>query len=1072
MVPGRYSYSSNRLECLATSFVRVFGGPEADPLAPVWVIVPNAGVARWLGFQVADQSGVSCNYDFLFPGHFVERLAGFSDQRSTRSLDVRDWVWPVYEILADSVSLGGDNPLPHYLEDGDPLKRMQLAFALARFLDQACLYRYEQVLSWEREGKPVEWQGRLWKKLCQRLPHLSHPARSLESLRSECAHSTPPMLPRRVAFFAVSALPPLYFDFVNAISQRCEVHLFHLQPSALYFGDHHDPKQQARKALSKTKKSAETEAVANPLLASWGAQGRDFLNLLLDMDFNPVEETFVPGDDGHLLQQLQNDILEDRNRSLTGGSKLVWEPDDRSLSLGVCHSPLREVEVLYDVILDALEKDPELQPRDILVLTPSMGDYVPLVEAVFGLPEDPRLRLPYSLADRSPQAELPLVDVLLRVVALAGGRVTSREIMELLESPVFRERFQLMDEDLVQIREWIVETGIRWGLDAEGRKSLLDVGFEENSWSFGIKRLLLGLAVPGNRGTTFSGIMPYPEMEGDRLVVLERFLEAFSVLENFLRQVARPRSLKSWVSSLEYLLGQLTPEKEHYNRSRLLIQDALIGLGNSVEGTGDEAVPVQAVHYFLQRYFEDSYRSGGFLNGGITFAELTPLRSVPAKMICVLGLNDLSFPRHETPSPFRLANDRFRPGDRDIRKQDQYLFLETLLSARQKLYLSYTGFSLRNPGQSPPSVLVSQLFDYLEMAVAWPDERGAQVLVAEHAMTVFSPLYFEPESPVFSYSHSALQGARTLAGKGAFEPMPTSVPDLKPEDTDEEISLEELCQAILDPTAYFASSTLGIKTAREKELLLEDEPMTIEWREDYRLKTSLLGGGGEGEDFDSLYERERSLGILPIGSQGRGALYKVSRSLEPLRERWRELTGHGQERYLPVNLSLGQDRLTGQVGPVYGNKVVLVRPATLKAKDLLKGWLTALAASSLRERASYPDRVVVLAQDGEYAFPVPVDSAEVILLDLLQLRHEARRTTLPLFPHSGYAYAWARWVDNKDPVIALNLAKQKWDSWGYEEKSSGFYPSFWGGGYTLDSRFELLVERLWSPLCKNLEVVS
>lgn len=1069
MSPGLYSYPSNRLECLAVSFARIFGDKMEDPLAPTWVVVPNAGVARWLSFQLADQCGISCNYDFLFPGHFVERLAGLIQETHRQPLSVRDWVWSIYEILGNDKDLG-KSPLGGYLEDGDDLKRMQLAFSLARFFDQICLYRYDRALAWEQEDEPSEWQGRLWKKLCHQLPDLSHPARYLETFRQGCISGNSLRFPRRMAFFAVSALPPLYWEFICAASRSCEVHLFYLQPSSQYYGDHRDPQRQARQALRQPDVPERGMDEGNPLLATWGAQGRDFLNQLVDLNFNPQEEQFVREEEGTLLQQVQNDIWDDCDRSLPRAEKLHWECGDNSLNLAVCHSPLREVEVLYDVILDALEKDRKLRPRDILVLTPSMGDYAPLIEAVFGVPEDPNLRLPYSLADRSPQSELPLVDVLLRIVEVAGGRLTSRDIMELLESSVFRERFRLEDEDLAMIRRWIMETGIRWGLDARTREVSVGVKFEENSWSFGIKRLMLGLAVP-RMERPFAGIMPYPELEGDRLEILERFLEAFSVLEDFFREVAQGCDLKKWIHWLKFLLQRITPEADEYNRSRLLIQDALLALERSTQPSETRNVPVQAMHYFLQRYFSDSYRSGGFLNGGITFAELTPLRAVPAKMICVLGLNDQAFPRHEPPSAFRLENDSVRPGDRDIRKQDQYLFLETLLSARRRLYLSYTGFSLRDPGKSPPSVLVAQLFDYLERAVAWPDERRAKVLVTEHAMTGFSPFYFKPDSQGFSYSKSGLAGARALMGRRDGETESGQREDLEVEDADDTVALDDLFEAISDPTNYFAKRTLGIRGDDSEDPLPEDEPMKLDWLEVYLLKSRLLCDEKSIRNFESQYERERALGTLPVGGPGKRLLIEASVDLDPLLERRRNLVGEYEERYQSIELRLGEKRLQGEVGPIYGETVVLMRPAKTRAKDLLRGWLFALVLSCLSENDGRPRRVVVLSTDSMDSFIVPVDSAEKILLDLIQLRAEAMRRALPLFPISSYEYAHACFIKEKNTSEALSKVVRQWE--GNEEKAErckGFYPLFWRRAEDVfGESFVSLAKRLWKPVFKYLK---
>jgi len=251
------------------------------------------------------------------------------------------------------------------------------------------------VTAWEK-GVEQHWQAELWRQLRQGKP-LNHPVFAFPALSpaDEGLKSRAHLLPHRVSIFGVSFLPPTYLRLFAALSSFMDVNFFLLNPCQEYWGDILSARETSRYLarhgadnLSLTDLHLEE---GNSLLASLGKQGREFFDQwgaeIADHASPPVETFIDPGQDT-LLHLLQRDILhlEGKRRQ-----RHVIAPDDQSLQIHACHGPLREIEVLQDLLLHCFRLDPSLKPTDILVMAPDMGQYAPIVQALFTLPEeDPR----------------------------------------------------------------------------------------------------------------------------------------------------------------------------------------------------------------------------------------------------------------------------------------------------------------------------------------------------------------------------------------------------------------------------------------------------------------------------------------------------------------------------------------------------------------------------------------------------------------------------------------------------------------------------------------------------------
>jgi exodeoxyribonuclease V gamma subunit len=1033
-MPGLILYTSNQLDVIARRLARVVSVPLPSPFLPEIVVVQSLATRRWLSFQLAQLHGICANYAFPFLGDFVAQLVEQACGEG-QAEPIELITWKIDSLLLRCLEQKEFAPVAKYLRDGDPLKRFQLATRLAHLFDQYRVYRPEMVSGWLNSTKPTtgdeSWQASLWQELSE-APGFDQ---ALDRLRTRgFADAAALELPRRVSVFAPASLPPSYLELLFQLARVREVHLFLLRPSREYRGNDPTAKQRARLGLR-----ASNSATGNPLVTSWGKVDADLTDLLLDTEERlgvPIttgSEEFEEFVSTNLLGLLNSDILLAQNR----GAESVGDDDavprvtistgDRSITLHSCHSPMREVEVLYDQLLDCFETMPGLRPRDILVMTPEIEKYAPLIRGVFGYPEKESTRIPYSLADRHPRSESLPIDTFLTLLDLPGSRYTAPQIFAMLGSRALRRRFHFSDEDLSLIRDWIEDTAIRWGVDAADRTRIGLPALDANTWRHGLNRLLLGYAMEGGNKHLFEGILPHDEVEGDGAEVLGRLISAAEALFQLTETFEYPRPLTGWVTPLQQVIEQfLDPAGEDELRDVRFLRmtvDRLRTLGEALEPESE--VEFRLVRHHLTEQLATMEQRGSFFQGGVTFCALKPVRSIPARVVCLLGINDQVFPRRPQANQFDLMARAPRAGDPSARQDDRYSFLETILSAREKLVISYIGRSAIHNKTIPPSVVVSELLDYLNQAFAFPDGQSAKEFVlTEHPLHAFSPRYFGGsglDDRTFSYSGANAEASRSISAHQARE-LPPFITDPLPaiEEQGPNLELRELIDFWGNPSRYFLKRRLGLTLWETSYSLDENEPFQLNALQKYPIKQELLTEELEANQ-PLPAEVFEARGLLPPGAIGELQLRSMRTEIRKLAAIVESHIGGGRkDEAISVDLRLETFGLSGKVNSIYGGVSVHFRTAKLNPKDYFRAWIEHLALCALGNRKE--PRTVLIGRDAAVTFK-PVAQARSELQILCQHYWEGLTQPLRFFPASAMALVEAELTGAKDPFAK---ARGKW----------------------------------------------
>ncbi len=1084
-MPGLTLWTANHLERLAADLAgRIRRREEGDPFVPETVVIQSRGMERWLALEIARHNGIAANLKFPYPETFLQTMLEtvLPGTPAEAALERGPLAFGIFALLPSMAAAAPEfAPIRAYLQsDANGVRRLQLAGQIAHLFDQYLVFRPEMMLAWDdghvpRDDRHGAWQALLWQELARRRTG-RHRAELWRELLGRLAQtpSLPPGLPRRVSVFGISYLPPFYLQALAALSRVLSVDLYQLNPCREYWADivSREEGQRLLRPLRTASHDADLHLEeGNRLLASLGAQGRAFYRLV--EDFNPTTaEHFAANPPGTLLAALQNDILNLRNGPVDTPRPLARAGEDRSLQVQACHSPMREIEILYDHLLDLLNRDSDLAPRDILVLTPDIDTYAPYIQAVFGAPEKDRLGLPFSIADRNPLQNRPVIQAFLQLTRLKQSRFQASEILALLDLPAVRMRFDLSEEDMRLIAEWVAATRIRWGADGEAKTRLGLPPSGENTWQSGLDRLLMGYAVPAENERLFKGILPAGGVEGTRVEALGHLARFVDQLAHWQARLSQRQRLEDWSACLMALIDAFFSAESREEGDLLLLRRQIADMRQSGAAAGlEEALGIDVVRTWLEGRLADARSGGGFISGGITFAALLPMRSIPAKLVGLVGMNQDLFPREDRPPSFDLMAAQPRIGDRSRRNDDKYLFLEALISARRYLYISYVGYDLQDNALLPPSVLVSEVLDYADERYG----RSARDLVVRHRRQPFSPAYFTSEHPhLFSYSHQFHEAAASLAARQSMPPRPEPFLDgvlSEWEDTFQTVDLETLARAIGHPCRFLLEKRLQLHLGENVVETADREAFQLDPLDRYRLGQEVIEMLLEGGAGREALAKARAAGRLPHGQAGELHFEAIYAEAEEMAALVRTLRSDTLAGNLAVQVRIPPYTLSGRLTSLFPAGQVLYRYARARGPDLLAAWVRHLVWCR-HEGACGGRPTTLVTRDGLRRID-GVRQPDAHLKQLLTLYEQAGHAPVPLFPRSSWEYAVLRIEKGYAADRALERVRTAWvSSFGWPGESSDPYIQHcYRDTDPLGEAFAATAEAVYGPILQHTEKV-
>jgi exodeoxyribonuclease V gamma subunit len=974
---------------------------RAAPLPPREVeiiVVEGQGMRRWLTLQLADGLGCVGSVRFPFPSTLIHDIsrringeppapgdageAGDTDRFSRAVL-----TWRVDALLRALPAHDRTfEPLRKYIGDGDDRMRFGLASKIADRFSDYQLFRADVLQEWEA-GRDVpdtphaKWQAALWRSLCkEEAGGAKHVGQRLRSTIDALQGDSVPDLPfSRLTVFGVSALAPAFIEVLAGLARHIPVTVY----------------------------AAVLDVPAvHPLATTFGAQSAEFLDLITKSGAK-VTRLDVPVDERpDLLHTLQRELATQD----AGVVPLTIDAGDASLRIHSAHGPMRQLEVLRDQLLAALDADPKLHPHDLLLLVPDVTVWGPLVDAVFGVRSEEAPWIPYRVADRTFRRTEPAAEAFSRLLALQGGRFARSEVFGLLATPLVRQAAELSDAKVEKMEALTRKANIRWGYDAEAREALKLPAYEEASWRLGLDRLLLGYAT-GPSDDEVLGVLP---MSGDTageteaLALLARWVDDLAAMLASWKDDRTPAEWSVVLLGAASRFLRAVDENQKRTLPDLVKKIRLLGSLGATAGYS-ASVSFAVVRDWLEAELDGDGFGSGFLGGGMTVAALKPMHGIPFRVIAVAGLDDAAFPRRVRRPAFDLLEHERLPGDRDLRSDDRQQFLDLLLAAGDRLVLAYTGKDVGDNSDCAPSVVIDELLDHIERRVGdgHASDVARQRLVVEHPLQPFSPLYFaaDRDQRLFTYSQAqakaAAQAAQALKDDDLFVVPGATTPAAV---IGREVTLKDLVNFWRNPSAYYCNKVLSIRLDNDGKDLADEELISPDNLIQGSVKSQLLRNALGGKTVPA---RERSHliaeGLLPpreLGSAWHAKLAGV------VAEVLKAVPGDKASPPVPIVIEREGWRLTGSIDGVRGAQRVVVRAGTFYPKHSIGAWVEHVAMCAARECGieGLPGTSLLIGKDGYAESLIPVKNAVAVLEALVAEMMNGLVSPLPFFPQAGWKW--------------------------------------------------------------------
>ena len=1111
-------HRSERADRLAGALGELLRAPLADPFATEIVSVPTPGVERWLSQTLSQRlgtspdgnDGVCAGVSFPPPRRLVSTAiqAATGVEAATDRWQPRHLVWPLLTVINQAHGQPWADVLWAYLEDhtvrSDGQPRSERRWSTARHLaDLFATYaasRPEMILSWmagrdlDSSGRPLSpdrsWQAELWRRVRAELGTESPAERLPAACRRLVEDPTVTDIPERVSVFGATRLSTEHLSVLTALSAHRDVHLWLTAASPTLWTSVRDSLTGRTTVLGPRSQDPTADVAASRLLSYLGRDSRELQVTLATAGTVEADRHYpaVGGDvAGTLLEVLQADLASDRPPRL-GADRHRLAATDRSVQFHSCHGPDRQVEVLREVLVGMLAADSTLQPRDIVVMCPDIESFAPLISASFGLQDGsgavghPGHRLRVRLADRSLRQLNPLLSVLSRVLALVGSRMEASTVLDLFAAAPVARKFGFTEDDLITVHDLVTRSGVRWGLDVDHRDSFGMSEFGQNTWAAGLDRLLLGVTMD-EEGQQFIGTaLPLDDVDSSDVELVGRIAEGVYRIRSLTDDLTQPRPLPAWIEACKAVISSLTrvSKADGWQTSH-----AYAELGRLAESAD---VDIDLSPAELQALLADTFRGrpsrANFRTGTLTMCTMMPMRSIPHRVVCLLGVDDGVFPRTGAVDGDDILAAEPWVGDRDPRSEDRQLLLDAIMAAKEKLVVIYSGADPRTGASKPPAVPIGELLDALEVtAVAQDNDSVRDQIVTPHPLQPFDPANFEsgrlslaPDS-AFSFDRDALRGARAAVGARSGPPDAFDTSGLPRLPAEELVDLDDLVRFFNHPLKALLRTRAGLYVSQEKDEVADAIPVTLDGLEAWDIGERLLRHHLDGVPLEQLVAAEWRRGLLPPRALGGRTLEPIVGTVTELAEAarpWLDDSPTSQD----VRARLDEVTVFGTCLGVHGGSIVSVNYSKLAPKHRLQAWLRLLALT-----AAHPGRpwtAVTIGRGGRSILgPVPANVAATVLADLVQLYCSGLNEPLPFAAQTSAAYAQICYDGKSVNTLAEKLARI-WDRERDEAHESFFGPAVTFAGMTAapsvaaeergdlaePSRFGTLARRVWQPLLR------
>lgn len=1015
-----------------------------DPFASQQIIVPNLDTARWFKLFAAEKNEIAANLECLLPAEWLWRQIRkiYPDLPEILPSDLQPMKWTLFELLSEPEQRKKFEQLDRYVMNQPEERRVQalyqMAGQIASVFDEYLVYRPDMIIQWQQgqSGKEDEkWQAELWRLLNTRWKNFGNKKRKnrAELYQEVMTKLSDQSLETDDSIYLLNpGLMPLpIIKMLKKIGEISDLYLYQIKVS-----------MQSKENL-------------NELIQTTGREQERVDEVISYLETNEVVDLQFEISNGSPLQSIQCSILE-------GDPVHEISPENGKIDgieIKSCHSQLREIEVLHRFLLEKFEEDDSLRPDDILVATPDLDSYRPYIKAVFDQSDDDLPNIPYHAGYSHRNTETGIERTLIRLLNVVDSRFEFSDVMDLLMMKPVYQSYGISESDCHKLKGWIEENHVVWGMDANHRKEFDQPEAELQTWSSAVRRGWFGNLLGGQAGEFHQNTLLFLSI---RTTNDQEIWAAFSgylnTLNEMRKELKRKRTCREWcswlMSKMELLFDVHSLQSIEWQRVIRLI-DQIHEQVSVAECK--EHVPYAIFRSELNAMIDRQKASGALFSRGVTFSSMVPVRSIPFKVIALIGLNESTFPRKQTTPDFDLMAQNPLPGERNRKNEDRNLFLESIMAAGEIHYCSYIGQSPVDNEKIPPSTIVSEWVGILSGASGVESES----IIERESLSGFSRSNFKSKK---NYSEVYLQTAKNIqADNNAIPGLKLDQP-IPLEESDEPIILDDLVRFYNNPIQWFLQKRFEV-SLREPDR--EKDEFNLDNLEYHLHFQRIFGWVLNGMSDQQIHEYLVDSGSVPIGWGGQREVLDLRKKAQIAISEMKAGDLNPEEVSINISLGVGDEEIEGGIISYSKNRFVDVNPSGLSGKTAIRSWIPHLCVQLSSEFKEKSSMLFCDLKKGEpkLLFFKPVDDPERMLNDLIDLYRKGLAKPQPFFPKSLYRYE-ERHRGGKDDAFA-KAASVFEGGWHRGEREDRFIRAFLGSEVSFKNEF--LKERYRNVISRMID---
>ncbi|MDI9357763.1 MAG: exodeoxyribonuclease V subunit gamma [Phycisphaerales bacterium] len=956
---------SNTLSDLSKNIAEQIKNEQKDPFLKPSIAVATTGMGQWLTIKLTEKIGVVANIRITNFRDLLSQVYRIVIPNEKNVLQQDIIKWRIYNLLNTEKFKNNFPSVSHYYNQtstaDEPLKRIALATELADIFEQYEVYRPQMIADWNQSIKKenidaheeIAWQKELWQMMKQDLKENYQDQIELRDLllnaleNNTTQQKLKSILPT-MHFFGFNIIPPFYLDILDKLSQTINIYFYLVNPAPeQYWIEDKSTKQIARihKRMNWKKIPDDIILYGNDLLLNWGVVMKETFLLLFQREdiVNSYQEILSPPPEKPitLLQKIQSDIYYNKtwDKNTLSYQYDMQDIDDGSITINGCFTPMREVEVFYNYLMELIDKKKEhINPRDIIVMITDIDFYAPYIHAVFE-----NKGIPYTIADETIANDDNLLSCLQLFLNFDDQSFKAEAVLALLESVLVRQHFDINNYE--DIRNAVKEASIYFG--EKGRKN------DETylvSWEYGLKRILYGICMSteAEYSDGINTFIPLDTAEGTDALERVKLIHFVQLLQQYLSERKLSKNIKAWVAYLHQLVINMIfdPEKDKGGHDEYADFVAMVNQISNMTDLIDGDIPFEVFRYSLLNRINMSKKEQRFANKGITFCSLLPMRSIPFKTVAMLGMNFDKYPRHESFFSFNLIYKDKQLGDRNIKNNDKHLFLETILSAQERLYISYIARNTKNAEILPPSSLIDELTDYVARRINYDNPNTDELRknwVTIHPLSSRSSRYNAIKYGQENVSKKDRYLLNYLNEESFTNPNnQKNQQDQSAQVTKEitEISLKDLTAFFKNPPKWYLNKKWGIYYTEKDTLIADHELFEINNLLEWELSNKVL----DSDDCNALKKRYLLLGKLPLANMSDVSVNKIVKSkVVPINELLQEYIKGITPSKKDIHLAVNNVSLIGKIDGIYNDKLIRFCHSSNYLKYLIVAYIEFLA---------------------------------------------------------------------------------------------------------------------------------